>query len=1141
MYSLNGQGLNKRSLTPRNSTWILMIMIHWMANPLQGQNPFNAFKIDHWDTKKGLPNDLILNLYQSQDGFLWMTSFAGLTRFDGMNFTTFNSKSVPLMKSDNIEQLYESQDSTLWIPMQKKGLIGYKQGVFKEYLSETSFSRIIGFTPDRELLFLSGNKNNPYFLFNTHSKTKTLLNDSMVLQLAKAGKIGSGRDRDQSGNLWKVTPGRLERIQDGETHILTEKEGIRRGGIFHEIFVDKQNRVWLPSREGLLLWNGKKMEVFPGMENKAFFALSNTRSGLMLEDKNGSIWAAYSGGLAYLPPHGNQFEFLPENHSLQSINITYLLEDKESNIWAASENGIYKLSPSKFKNYSEQEGLTNNRLSAVCALDTHHYLVATSRDGRLFSIYHGKVSPYHYKDPSNRQFTDEIYQIFKDSEGNIWVCGQRQTIKISGRTEKRVILNSAVRSVFEDKDKKIWFGLPLRGIGFLNEKEELELADFPEVDFKSLFITSIRKLNNDHWMVTTGNKGVLLIDPQGKPTMYNDTAGLPTNVIYNTYEEPDSTIWMTTNRGLFRFKGGNFSGIKFKEGLPESALFQFLPDQLGNVWFPFNWGVVRVQKQDLRDYLDGEINAVNWRIYDDGDGMRNRQCTGARFSDITQDGKLLIPTMGGLVEIDPRNLIQNTTPPPVSIHRVLFDGKGVDLTQINKFSPGNHRYLFEFSGLSLVAPEKVQFKFRLIGYDKDWVASTADRRAFYTNLPSGSYGFQVVASNNDGVWNEKGATVEFTVLPFYYETTWFWILAVLTLIMLVWLVVYWRTRATRKQNELLEAQVASRTQDLNRVNGDLNQTNAAIATQRDKLEHTLMELKAAQAQLIQSEKMASLGELTAGIAHEIQNPLNFVNNFSEVNSELIVEMKQAIEKGNMEQIKAIANVLDGNEQKIIHHGKRADAIVKSMLQHSKRSDSTGGGIGKIEPTDINALVDEYLRLAYHGLRAKDKSFNATLITDFDDSIGLINVIPQDIGRAILNLISNAFYAVGIRSKEITFMAVERSKQINLPATEKKKPGDDDYEPTVLVSTKKINGKIEIKVKDNGNGIPLKVLDKIFQPFFTTKPTGEGTGLGLSMAYDIITKGHGGDIRVKSQEGVGTEFEIFLPINSQPQKVELLNC
>ena len=246
--------------------------------------------------------------------------------------------------------------------------------------------------------------------------------------------------------------------------------------------------------------------------------------------------------------------------------------------------------------------------------------------------------------------------------------------------------------------------------------------------------------------------------------------------------------------------------------------------------------------------------------------------------------------------------------------------------------------------------------------------------------------------------------------------------------------------------------------------------------------------------------MASLGELTAGIAHEIQNPLNFVNNFSDVNEELLAEMKDELSRGKINDAIALANNAIENQKKINHHGKKADAIVKSMLQHS------GSSAGVKESANINALAEEYLRLSYHGFAAKDKTFNATLKTDFDESIGNINVIPQDIGRVFFNLINNAFYAVN----------------------EKKKQQSQNYEPTVVVSTKKNDTKILISVKDNGNGIAQKVVDKIFQPFFTTKPTGQGTGLGLSLSYDII-KTHGGEINVQSKEKYGTEFIIQLPL------------
>jgi two-component system, NtrC family, sensor kinase len=281
----------------------------------------------------------------------------------------------------------------------------------------------------------------------------------------------------------------------------------------------------------------------------------------------------------------------------------------------------------------------------------------------------------------------------------------------------------------------------------------------------------------------------------------------------------------------------------------------------------------------------------------------------------------------------------------------------------------------------------------------------------------------------------------------------------------------------------------------------LTTQKSEIEQQKKQVELSMEQLQSTQSQLVQAEKMASLGELTAGIAHEIQNPLNFVNNFADLNVELIDELQQELKTGNTVEAIAISNNIKDNEQKINHHGKRADAIVKSMLQHSRKSS------GQKELTDINALCDEYLRLSYHGLRAKDKSFNAEFDTQYDTTLAPINVVPQDIGRVILNLINNAFYAVNERQK---------------------KDKDSGYKPRVTLTTRQEGNQVVIEVADNGTGMPDQVKEKIFQPFFTTKPTGEGTGLGLSLSYDIVIKGHGGTMEVMTKEGEYTNFVLRIP-------------
>jgi signal transduction histidine kinase len=356
----------------------------------------------------------------------------------------------------------------------------------------------------------------------------------------------------------------------------------------------------------------------------------------------------------------------------------------------------------------------------------------------------------------------------------------------------------------------------------------------------------------------------------------------------------------------------------------------------------------------------------------------------------------------------------------------------------------------------------------------------SQRTYLYANIPLAAVGFIT-------------GIVQWVASAFYESKEQFFVYAIIAAF--VW--IFGRWAMSKKQSEELRIS-AERRAELEVL---VQERTVELQKQKDELQDTLQELKTTQAQLIQSEKMASLGELAAGIAHEIQNPLNFVNNFSEVTAELIDEMELELNKGDKEEAIAIASDIKQNLEKIMHHGKRADGIVKGMLQHSRASSNVK------EPTDINKLADEYLRLAYHGLRAKDKSFNADLVTHFAEGLPAANMVPQDIGRVLLNLFNNGFYAV----------------------KEKQKTTGPDYKPAIEVTTSLKGKSIEIIVKDNGVGIPDEIKEKILQPFFTTKPTGEGTGLGLSLSYDIIVKAHSGKIDVKSKPGEGSEFRISIPV------------
>jgi signal transduction histidine kinase len=433
------------------------------------------------------------------------------------------------------------------------------------------------------------------------------------------------------------------------------------------------------------------------------------------------------------------------------------------------------------------------------------------------------------------------------------------------------------------------------------------------------------------------------------------------------------------------------------------------------------------------------------------------------------------------VKMDSFYLVQNLPPDSGYLQEknITWDSLSMRGLPLGLKLPFDQNHItFRFTGTQLSNLNKTRYRFILEGLDKEWSTITDKSFVDYRNLSSGNYTFKVSSSGFNGIWSQP-ATMQFTILPPWWRSGWAYAFYGLCLLGLVFL--------------------ADRIQRSRLISIEREKTREREFQQAKEMEKAYHELKTTQTQLIQSEKMASLGELTAGIAHEIQNPLNFVTNFSEVNKELLVEMKDELEKGNFNFAKTIANDVIDNQEKINHHGKRADAIVKGMLQHSKN------GIGVKEPTDINALADEYLRLAYHGLKARDKAFNAKMETEFDRNIIVVDIVSQDIGRVLLNLINNAFYAV----------------------TEKRLQSPEGFEPKVSVTTKKLDNKIEVTVKDNGKGIPPKILDKIFQPFFTTKPTGQGTGLGLSLSYDIV-KAHGGELKVEYKEGEGSEFTILLP-------------
>ncbi len=1055
------------------------IVILFITYASFGQHMFSNYKVVHYTSKNGMPTDFIMNAYQTKEGFIWMNTYEGYLRFDGKQFVNFNAGNTPLLKSNNNTSLFiESEDSTLWLPT-GRGLLAYKNGQFKSYLSEFSNLFLQGVTKKRELLLTSSSSNakTVYIKFDPATAKYDTGSIKMFLENRDADRFNVYPEAKN----WTVRRGKIMRKGADDTwQTIGKKEGLNPDMLFglDDLYVDSKNRVWVTSIYGLFVWEGSKFILFPGMENSKVPS-PNPSLGKIAEDSQKGIWAPVGNTMAYLPDGATRFHFFPQEQlNIQTLhNITI---DREQNIWLSTDRGLYKIYQTKVINYAESEGIDNNRVSGVYETSPGKLMIS-SATSKLYWLENQKITPYQPRSPKLWETLTNFICIKKDSKGNIWIGHQAGVLKITPKGETNIPAPRQVRFIEEAPDGKIYVAVSFTGIGVVNDKDQIEMLSYPGVDFSTSYFSSMRHLKDGGLLLTTYRTGAYILGKDGKRTTLNLFDDVEDIGIFNAYVKDDGVIWFATQNGLVKWDKGRVEHIDAaKSGLTQTAIFDILEDQQGNWWMPSNSGLIYASYSQIEQHLKNRKQEIQWRLIDESDGMNNRQCVGARYSCVAKDGKLYIVSIGGLVEIDPSKLATNKVSPIVRINHLRVDDSLFYLNGVQKIEPGNHRYVFDYSVLSLVAPERNTIYFRLIGQDDKWIRSSGDNRAFYTNLPPGTYRFEVKATNNDGVWCEVPAFFEFTVLPHFYQTVWFKIGCVLLALLAIWLLIRWRTRAAKLQNKKLEQQVAERTKELS---------------------ESLSQLKSTQSQLVQSEKMASLGELTAGIAHEIQNPLNFVNNFSEVSIELLQEMKTELDKGNAEDAKDIATDVIQNLDKITYHGKRADSIVKGMLQHSRSS------TGQKELTDINALCDEYLRLAYHGIRAKDSGFNVTLETDFDNTVGQVLIQPQEIGRVVLNLINNALYAVG----------------------DKKKLHKEGYIPTVKVATKRKENEFLISVEDNGGGIPDTIKEKIFQPFFTTKPTGQGTGLGLSLSYDIV-KAHKGELKVESQEGIGTSFTITLPMN-----------
>lgn len=1043
-------------------------------------------------------------------GALWIATTKGLCRYDGTYLEIYGLEQG--LTDIDLLSLYRDSKNRIWIGTKTGNVYVLDEAKGTLELLEDQFPSFVGqtfnITQDNEGRMWIPVFGLGAFVYEYDTKVIRQFDAATILKDGNAQHVIIVKDRD--GLIWLSTMNGVI-ILDPKANTLKrfqQQHGLRHN-VTYGLLQVSTGEIWISGIHGVTIMDRKKGTLhYLGYEQQIAGEINDNSIAGLMEDSSGKIWmGSGEGSIHAFNPKTNQLETFIANPT----NTTYhIVEDKEGQIWVGSSSGftpVFNAQLGRPGNFTKAEGLGSESIWSIVEAQDGKIWMGTNNG---INVYDPETESLQYLTTKEGLANNRASYLLEDRKGRIWIGSNGRGMQIidvkngsiRAITDHDVLGDAGGTIMYEEANGEMWVGTAAGSLYIYNpdERRQKVVMNLPAF-WKDSYINSLQTDSKGQlWMTSTA--GVIVIDAQrANYKILNEETGLINNTGTALLEDSHKNMWVATAGGVDIINPANDSitTLTTSEGLADNGAFT-LNEKNGEMYVGTTNGlsvVKSIHEHGVVKYSItnlGRAQGLGALDFAENSGLflKNGQYwVGVEelmllvLDSITLDAKPGAPYIAAINLNEKRNDFRDraSLSPDNYLIKNNITWDSVETTFYipqNLVLPYDQNFVsFNYSSMQLSNPGKVRYRYMLEGIDKSWSAIT-DKIVTenYRDLPPGRYTFKVASRGMNGVWS-KPASVSFTITPPWWKTWWAYLIYAFAFFGIVTSYIRFRSRALKRQNQILEDKVVNRTNALQKSLNDLQET---------------------QKQLIQSEKMASLGELTAGIAHEIQNPLNFVNNFSDVNKELIVEMKQELLAGNLVSAKELADDIAENEEKIIYHGKRADAIVKSMLQHSRSSNS------KKEPTDITALADEYLRLAYHGLRAKDKSFNAAMKTDFDSSLSKVEVIPQDLGRVILNLITNAFYAV----------------------TEKKaQAAGIRYEPTVTVSTRRVGNKIEIRVADNGNGIPQHIIDKIFQPFFTTKPAGQGTGLGLSMSYDIVTKAHGGELKVETQEGQGTTFIILI--------------
>lgn len=1124
-----------------------------------------------------LPSADVRSVYQDRLGYIWIVVYSsGLLRYDGHKTDLYTvGDGLPDL---TVRQVLEDQLGRLWVA--SNAGLAVSEKALREYLVGTRirFRTKIGTTEFVKTTILQNRlavDTRGTLWIGTHEdgiiRYHDVTLDSVVADTVKTDVYTKGKNIDVSsitcrkdGSVWVSVYGGdllVFKTDSREYELLTYKNGLPRSAC--DALYETLSGTLLGGCQNGFLWklveaDGRRRFEIISKELKSKIT-SITDAG------EGTLWVATDGS-GVMRIHDGEWEqhqgssrsrslIYTKKNGLMSDNVTSVIQDREGNIWLTQLGGVAKLRAdyAAFSNFTSTTHAGEKPLLPDPAINS--------------------VIPL-------RNFLSSPAICVATSEAGVTII--REDNLVETIRADRGLRNNWVNALAVDQKRRLWIGTQT-GFNCLSLDSRYPPPHSPENSTISLFdrrgtmaayrrttITACKILPLPEGIAK--GKTIESLWLPGYQTLYcfaenewftfSAASGLPATFFHAVALDGEGRLWVGTRDGGLYRTTFPITLAKLRE-LPKEEV-SFLPDGGGGRFggeviapiFEQKWsrangapsnqietlewhgGVLWVGTPEGLAVLEGDPPRMATYLTMN-EGLRANNATSLAFSPVT--GSLWVGTNGGLAEIDPksRKVLQTITKQDGLVDNEVWyygsvvvgeDGtvyfgtaKGLSLyrphlDKVNTVVPvlrlqqarlaednkGDNEIAFEYAALSFANEKLVRYKTRLVGYDKDWSPEKAEVKIRYTNLPAffspKTYVFELIASNNAGLWAAEPLSYSFVVQPPWWFRWWSLGFDVVLLVTSVYGYSRYRIKQLQERARQLEKTVAERTEEVRLQAKEL-------AVKNVELEEKNQEILRTQEQLIMQEKLASLGALTAGIAHEIKNPLNFVNNFADLSVELVQELREDILKhkekldvDTLDDIEAILDDLGHNATKISEHGKRADSIVRGMLLHSR------GKTGERMLTDLNTLLDEAVQLAYHGLRAQDADFNITIEKDYDRSIGDLDVIPQDLSRVFINVVNNACYATN----------------------EKKKVTRDSFEPKLSVCTKNLADKVEIRIRDNGTGMPKDVVSKIFNPFFTTKPTGKGTGLGLSLSYDIVVKEHNGEMKVETEEGNYTEFIITIP-------------